>query len=30
MPCPECNPSDENNPPRMPPGFNDDDDVTRH
>jgi hypothetical protein len=30
MPCPECNPSDEDTPPRMPPGYDDDDDATRH
>jgi hypothetical protein len=30
IPCPICNPSDEDTPPRMPPGFNDDDDVPRH
>jgi hypothetical protein len=28
--APTCNPSDEDTPPRMPPGYDDDDDVTRH
>jgi hypothetical protein len=30
MPCPKCNPSDRDNPPRLPSGFTDDDDATRH
>jgi hypothetical protein len=29
-PCPACNPSDGLTPPRMPEGFIDDEDITRH
>jgi hypothetical protein len=28
MPCPICNPSDKLTPPKMPPGFVDDDDTS--
>ena len=27
IPCPDCNPCDQHNPPRMPPGFKDWKDV---
>jgi hypothetical protein len=30
MPCPICNPCDDETPPELPPGFTDDDDATRH
>jgi hypothetical protein len=30
MPCPDCNAGDEHAPPRLPDGFTNDDDATRH